>query len=150
MTVANDEAVAVHVRGQHGVQLGLRAGLQSEVIAFAVADDLLHDGSHLVHLHGEDDEMLGLVVVLLGSLAETLVGLLDAVVEDVGEAQQHRSRDMAGRQLIDDLLQVHLHVVLLRRHIDVSLIVDAKIAHAPPFDVVELFGIFNAPFLHIL
>ena len=149
VAVADDEAVAVHVGGQHGMQFGLGAGFQSQVIAFAVADDFLHDGAHLVHLDGEDDEVLGLVVVLLGSLAEALVGLLDAVVEDVGEAQQYGSRDVARGQLVHDLLEVYLHAVLLGGDIDVAFLVDAKVVDSPALDVIELFRVFDSPFFHV-
>ena len=132
------------------MELGLAACLEAEVVAFAVADDLLHDGPHLVDLDGEDDEVLGLVGILLGSASEALVGLLDAVVEDVGEAQQHGCRDVACGKLIDDVLQIHLHAVLLWCHIDVTFLVDAEIVDSPAFDVVEFLGVFDAPFLHKL
>ena len=149
VAVADDEAVAVHVGGQHGVQLGFRAGLQSQVVALAVADDFLHDGAHLVNLDREDDEVFGLVVVFLGSLAETLVGLLDAVVQDVGEAQQHGCRHVACSQFVDHLFEVDLHAVLLGRNIHVSLLVNAKVVDSPTLDVVEFLGVFDAPLLHI-
>ena len=148
VAVADDEAVAVHVGGEDGMQLGLGAGFEAQVIAFAVADNLLHDGAHLVHLDGEDDEVLALVFVLFASLAEAFVGLLNAIVEDVGEAQQHRRRHMACGQLVDDLLQVDLHAVLLGRDIDMSLFVDAKVIDSPSLDVVEFLRVLNAPLLH--
>ena len=85
--VADDEAVAVHVGCEDGMQLRLRASFQSEVVALAVTDNLLNDRSHLVYLDREDDEMLALVLVLLCGFAEALVGLLNTVVEDVGETK---------------------------------------------------------------
>ena len=84
--VADDEAVAVHVGGQDSMQLWLGACFQPQVIALAVADDFFHHGTHLVHLNGEYDKMLALVAVFTFCLAKALVGLLDTVVEDVGEA----------------------------------------------------------------
>ena len=51
-------------------------------------------------------------------------------------------------QLIDHLLEIDLYSVLLGGHIDVSLLIDTEIVDAPPTDVVELLGIFNAPLLH--
>ena len=130
VTVADDEAVAVHVGGEDGMQLRLRARFQSQVVALAVADDFLYDGPHLVDLDGEDDEVLALVLVLLRRLAEALVGLLDSVVEDVGEAEQDGSRNMARRQLVHDLLEVHLHAVLLGCDIDVPFLVDAEVVYS--------------------
>ena len=150
MAVADDEAVGVHVGGEHGVELGLGACLETEVVALAVAYDFLYDGPHLVDLDGEDDEVLGLVVVLLGGLAEALVGLLDAVVEDVGEAQEHGCCDVPRCELVDDFLEVDLHAVFLGRDVDVALVVDAEIVDSPALDVVELFRVFDAPFFHLL
>ena len=148
VAVADDEAVAVHVCGNHGMQFGFRAGLQPEVVALAVADDFFYDGAHLVHLHGEDDKVFTLVVIFLACLAETFVGLLDAVVQYVGEAEQHGSRHMAGSQVVHQLLEVHLHAVLFRRDIDMSLLVDAKVIDSPTLDVVELLRILYAPLFH--
>ena len=113
-----------------------------------MTDNLLNDGSHLVDLDGEDDEVLALVLVLLRRLAEALVCLLDSVVEDVGEAKQDRSRHMTRRQLVHNFLEVHLHAVLLGRDIDVSFLVDAEVIDSPAFDVVELLRVLNTPLLH--
>ena len=126
----------------------LRARFQSQVVALAVADDFLYDGLHLVDLDGEDDEVLALVLVLLRRLAEALVGLLYSVVEDVGEAEQDGSRHMARRQLVYDLLEVHLHAVLLGCDIDVPFLVDAEVVDSPAFDVVELLRVLNTPLFH--
>ena len=49
-------------------------------------DDFLNDGLHLVHLNRVYNEVLALVFVLLGSLLKAAGGLLDTVVENVGEA----------------------------------------------------------------
>ena len=146
--VADDEAVGVHVCGEHGVQFGLGACFEAQVVAFAVADDFLHDGPHLVDLDGEDDEVFALVVVLFARLAEAFVGLLNAVVEDVGEAKEYGSRDVACSQLVDDLFQVYLYAVLLGCDIDVPLFVDAKVIDSPTLDVVEFLGVLNAPLFH--
>ena len=90
VAVADDERVAVGVHGYHRMQLRLRACLQSEVELLAVADDFFHYGAHLVDLDGVDDEVLRLVSVFLGGNLEAAGSLLDAVVQDVREADQHR------------------------------------------------------------
>ena len=148
VSVADDERVALALYGYHGVELGLRAGLQSEVELASVGDNLLHHGLHLVHLDGIDYEVLALVVVLLGGLHEALRGLLDAVVENVGEAQQHRRGDVAQRKLVHDLAQVNLGCVLAGGNKHVSLFVDAEVGGAPAIDVVEFSRVFSCPFLH--
>ena len=51
--------------------------------------------------------------------------------------------------MVDHFLEIHLHAVFLRCYIDVSLLVDAKVVHAPSFDVVELLGVFNSPLSHV-
>ena len=91
VAVAHDEAVAVHIGGQHSVKLRFGAGLQAQVVLLAVADDFLHHGAHLVHLDGIDDEVFGLVVVLRCSAGKAVGSFFDAVVEDVGETQKHGS-----------------------------------------------------------
>lgn len=67
------------------MEFGLAARFESEIIFLAVADDFLHDGSHLIDLNGEDDEMLGLEVVGFLRLGKAGCRLLNAVVEDVGK-----------------------------------------------------------------
>ena len=52
-----------------------------------MTDNFLNDRTHLVDFDREDDEMLTFILVFLACLTETLVSLLDAVVQDVGEAQ---------------------------------------------------------------
>ena len=139
MPVADNEAVTIHVGGQYHVKFRLGTGFQTQVVAFAVADNLFHYGAHLVHLDRKYDKMLAIVGVLLLRLSETLVSLLDPVVQDIGETQQHGSRYMAGRQLVHDFLQVNLDRVLLRCYINVPFVIDAKVVDSPTLDVVEFF-----------
>ena len=114
MAVANDQAVAVHVRGQHGVQFGLAAGFEAEVVLLAVADNLFHHRLHLVYFNRVDDEVVGLVVVLLFGAVEAFCGLLDAVVEDIGEAQQDGRGDVARVEFVHYFLEVYFHAVFAR------------------------------------
>ena len=130
------------------MELGLGTGFQAQIVTLAMADDFLHHGSHLVDLDGEDDEMLALVVVFLFGFAEAFIGLLDAVVQYVGESQQHGCGHVACRQAVNHLLEIYLHAVLLGRHIHVSLLIDAEVAYSPALYVVQLFRVFYSPFLH--
>ena len=150
VAVADDDGVALALHGDDGMQLRLRAGFQSEVELPAVRDDLLDDRLHLVHLDGIHHIVLSLVVVLLRSLLEAAPRFLDAVVEDVGKAQQHRWCDIAQGEFIHHFAQVNLRLVLTGRHVDVALLVYSEIRSAPTIQVVEFLRVFNRPFLHFV
>ena len=149
VSVAHDERVALALYGDDGMQFGLRSGLQSEVELASVADDLFHHRLHLVHLDGVDDEVLPLVVVFLLGLLKATGRLLDAVVEDVGEAQQHGRGHIAQRQFVHHVAQVYLRVVFTRRHKDITFLVDTKVRGSPSVDVVKFLGVFYCPLLHL-
>ena len=95
ITIADDERVGVGAKGDDGVELGFGAGLQANVALLTVADNLFDHGAHLVHLDGHHHEVLAMELVFFGGLLEAGVDFVDAVVQDVGETQQHRSRDIA-------------------------------------------------------
>ena len=148
VTVADDDRVGIqvgHVAGEDGVQLGFAAGFEADVELLAVPDDLLDDLSHLVHLDGIDDEIGALVLILLGRLLEAAGNLVDAVVQNVGEAQQYGCRHLAGVQLVHDICQVHRHAVALGGDSDMTVLVDREVLEAPASDVVEFGAILDAP-----
>ena len=141
VAVTYDDRVALALYGDDGVQLRLGTGLYAQVELTSVRDNLLDHGLHLVHLDGIDHVVLTLVVVFLGRLLEAAPGLLDTVVQDIGETQQHRGCHVAQRQFVHHLAQVNLRLVLAGRHIDITLVVDTKVTRAPSVDVVQLAGI---------
>ena len=148
IAVADDDGIGVqvgHVAGQHSVQLGLAAGLQADVELLAVSDDLFHHLPHLVHLDGIDDEVTALVLILFGGLLEATRDFVNAVVQDVGEAQQHRCRHLAGVQLVHHIGQIDRHATALGRNGDVTALVDREVLEAPASDVVEFGAILDAP-----
>ncbi len=148
VAVADDERIALGVHRDDGVQLGFRTRLQTEVELLAVAYYLLHHGVHLVHLDGIYRETLAAEPVFLGSLAVAARHTLDAVVENIGEAQQHGSADVAQRQFVHHLAQIDLDTVLLGCDDHVPLIVYAEVRDSPAVDVVKIGRIFNVPFFH--
>ncbi len=95
VAVAYYERVALALDGYHGVQFRLRAGFEAEIEFAAMRYYFFHHRLHLVHLDGVYYEVLGLVVICLGRFLEATACLLDAVVEDVGKAQQHRACDVS-------------------------------------------------------
>lgn len=120
MSVTDNETVAIHIGYEDGMKLRLRTSFQSKIVTFSVTDNLFNNRPHLVHFHRENDEMLALVFVLLRGLAEALVGLLDAIVQNVWETKQDGSGYVASGQLVHHLFEVHLNAVLFGRYINVS------------------------------
>ena len=115
-----------------------------------MGDNFLYHGAHLVHLDGIDNEVLTFVVIFLFSLFKTSRSLLDAIVQDVGKTQEYGSCDVAIREIIHDIAQIYLYVIFARTHKSVTFLVDTEIVHAPSFDIIEFFGVFNTPFSHRL
>ena len=150
VSVADDDGVGVqvgHVAGQHGVQLGLAAGFKADVELLAMADDFFHHLPHLVHLDGIDDEIGPLVLIFLGRLLKAAGNLVDAVIQDVGETQQHGGRHLAGVQLVFYFGQVHRDTTALGCDRSVTVLVDGEVLEAPASDVVEFGAILDAPFV---
>jgi hypothetical protein len=106
VAVAHDQGFGVVLDGQHGVEFGLGSRLEADVELLAVLHDLFQHRALLVDLDGVHVEVLGLEAVFLGGLLEAVEDLLDAVVEDVGESQQHRRREVAQFQVLHDLDEV--------------------------------------------
>ena len=149
VSIADDERVALALHGYHGVELWLGTRLKSQIELAAVRDDFLDHRLHLIDLDGIDNKVLCLVLILLSRPLEAVGGLLDTVVEDIGESEQQRGRHVAQRQLIYNLAQVYLGFILTGRDADVAFLVDVKVRSSPAFDVIHLARVFDAPFLHI-
>ena len=148
VAVADNDGVGVHVGGQHGVQFGLGTALKTEVVLLAVGDDFLNNGAHLIDLDGIDDEVLAAVVVFLLGTLKAIGGFLNAIVEDVGKTEQNGSGDVAFGQFVDQLAEVDANIVLARTDVGVTAFVDTEIVHAPTFDIIKFFRVFNTPFSH--
>ena len=103
--VADDRRVVGRHR-RHREQLGLAAGLEAEAVLLAEVEHFLDDLPLLVHLDRVDAAVLALVLVLVDRALERAVDLAEAVLEDVGEADQDRHREAAQLQPIDQPLQI--------------------------------------------
>ena len=130
------------------MEFRFRTAFQSEVVFLAVRDNLLHHRAHLVHLDGVDDEMLPFVVIFLFCLCKASGSLFDAVVQDVGKAQQYGCRNVGIAEVFHYVCEVNLHIVLLRTYIGMTFIIDAEVVDSPSFDVVQFFGVFDSPLSH--
>ena len=132
------------------MQFWFRTSFQSQIELLAVAHHFGDDRLHLIDLDGIDGETFSLVAVFFGCFLEALRHALDAVVENVGETQQHRSLDISQRQFVHHIAQVHLHTILLGGNHYMALLVDVKITDTPSMNIVELRRVLNMPFLHLI
>ena len=137
IAIADDERVALALHGDNGMQFRFRSRFESEVEFASVRDDFLHHRLHLVHLDGIDDEVFAFEVILFLRFGEAACRFLDAAVEDVGKAEQHRRGNVAQGEFVHHFAQVYLRIALAGRDIHVSLFVDTKIRGTPTIDVVE-------------
>ena len=131
------------------MKLRLRAGLQAEVVLCPVGYYLIDDGLHLIDFYRVDNIVLTLEVILHTRLVVALGNLLDAIVQDVGETQQHWWSDVAQGQLIHDVAEVYLYVILAWCDIHMTFAVDAEIGCSPSFYIIQLLRVLYGPFLHL-
>ena len=150
IAIADDERVALALLRDHDMELWLGAGLKTEVELAAVRSDLIDHGLHLVHLDRIDHIALAFEVILFLGFLIARRHLLDTVIENVGEAQEHRRRDITQRKVVHQFAQVDLDIVLHGRHVDMSLLIDAKVRGTPSLDVVELLRVFYSPLFHYI
>ena len=115
-----------------------------------MTNNLFNNRTHLIYLDGVNNKMLCLEIIFFCGVVKALCRLLNAVIQDIREAQEHRSRDILLRKFFNDVLQVNLYAILARRHVDVALFIYTKVTNAPTFYSVEFLGIINFPFLHCL
>ena len=142
------QMIGVSLLGQrrHGQQLRLAAGLEAEAVLLAEVQHFLDDLALLVHLDRVDAAVAALVLVLGDRALEGVVNLAEAVLEDVGEADQDRRAQAAQLQPVDQPLQVDAaRRVLGRMDLQVPVLVDREVALAPAGHVVELGGFRRRP-----
>ena len=82
--------VSLSAMRHHGQQLRLAAGLEAEAVRPAEVEHFLDDLPLLVDLDRVDADVAALVLVLGDGGLEGVVDLAEAVLEDVGEADQDR------------------------------------------------------------
>jgi hypothetical protein len=91
----------------------LGTGFQSQIELLPVANHLFHNGTHLIHLDGIDDVILGFVTVFFRSFCKAIGNLFNPVVQNIRETEQHRCFHIAKLKLIHEFLQVHFNSPLL-------------------------------------
>ena len=70
----------------------------------------------------------------------------EAMLQDVGESDEHRKADAAELEAIDELLQVDgAGRVLGWMDLHVAIVIDREVSVAPARHLVELAGVVDAP-----
>ncbi len=143
--VAQDGRLVVG-NGQHRQQFGLRSGLQTEAIRPAELEDLRDHLPLLVDLDRVRAAIAALVAVLGDGVLERLVNLLQAVFQDLSEADQDGQRDAAQHQVVDQFLQVDGPFRLLGR-VDqqVAPLAHREVGLSPPRDVIKFGCVGHGP-----
>ncbi len=143
--VAHDRRVVGRQR-DHGEQLGLAAGFETELVRRAEVEDFLDDLALLVDLDRIHAAVAAVVLVLGDRRLEGVVDVGQPVLEDVAEANEERDRDAACLQVVDELLEVDGARRIFRGvNLDVPAGVDREVAFAPTRHFIELVGVGDAP-----
>ena len=139
VSVADNQGIGIRVHGNHGMQFRFGAGFKTEIEFLSVTDNLLDHRAHLIHFNRVDDKVLGFIAVLFRCLFKAFGYLFDAVVQNIGEAKQHRSCHVTQLQLVYQFFQIHLYTVFAGFDNYVPVLIDTKVRSAPAGDVVKLF-----------
>jgi hypothetical protein len=100
----------------------------------------------LIHLDGVHAHVLAVVFVLRDRVLERLVNILEAVLQDVAEAEERGQADAAKLQIVHELLQIDRPVrVLGRVNPDVAAVGDREVSLSPPGNFVELGRVAGGP-----
>ena len=145
--VADDGRIVVG-HGHHGHELGLGAGFQAEAKRLAELENLFHNLALLVDLDGVDAAIAALVVVLVDGGLEGGMDLAQAVLEDIGKADQDGKVDATEDEGIDQFFQINgAGGILFGANDHVAGIVDREIAFAPTCDIVKVASHLGSPAL---
>ena len=132
--------------GDHGEQFRLAASFDTVSETSSVSEDLLDDLALLVHFDRKYASVALPIVVIFNRSGETLVQVLQPVLEDPVETDQHGKVQASLDQSIDERFQVDaLLLIAFRRHHQVSGIGNVEISVAPARDFVQRGRIFHGP-----
>ena len=146
VSVAQDVGVGVLLEGEGDQELGLAPCLDAETVGRPVLDQFLDHVTLLVHLDRVDPAEASLVIVLGDGGVEGAEELLDAELQDVGEADEDGQVAAPALQILDQFLEIDgAFAGSLGRHLDVARFVDGEEVLAPPVHVIELGCIFDRP-----
>ncbi len=103
--VADDGGVVIG-QGHYGHQLGFGPGFQAEAERPAEFEDLFDHLALLVDLDRVDAAIAALVLMLVDGGLEGAVDFSQAVLQDIGEADQDRQVDAAQDEGVDQLFEI--------------------------------------------
>ena len=148
--VADDGRFVVG-HGHHGHQFGLGSRLQAELERTAELQHFFHNLPLLIDLDGVHATIFALVAMFGDGGLKSPVQFAQAVLQNAGETHQHRQRDAAQHQGIDQLFQIDGALRILGgMHAQVAAAVHRKVALAPTGHVVEFAGVLRCPSLRRL
>ena len=103
----------------------------------------------LIHLDGIDAAIAALIFLRRDGDGERLVNLANAISQHAVESQQDWKLHAAQLQPVDQLLEIDRpSSPAIRMHLELAVLVDGKVAVAPPANFVQLFGVLGSPTLH--
>ena len=141
VTVADDEVADLVLQRETREEFRLAADLKAEVERPARVQNFLHDLAELVHLDRKYAAVFALIIEFRDGSLEGLVDRLDAVPQNILEADEQRKFQPAAFRLLEDVREIHRRAGFLqRRGDDVPGVVDVKILRAPAVDVVKARG----------
>ena len=148
VAVADQAGLGIAHEGNGGNEFGLGADLETVMIAGPELGNLFHHLLLLVDLDGKDAAILPLVAQGLDGLAEGVVNIADARIQNIFHAQQHRHVIAARMQARDDFGDGNLRSLgTLRADDHLALFGHVEIACPPVADSVQFHGIFHTPLL---
>ena len=146
VAVADQQGLGVVQQRERDQQLCFAARLKPEVPALAAAHQLLHDVALLVALHWKDALIPAGVAVLRDSALKGGVEPLQAVFEDVVEANQQRQSQVAAFQLRHQIHQIQAAAAIpLGLNADVSAPIDGEVRIAPAVKAIQRGTVLNRP-----
>ena len=105
VAVAGDDALGRQIGRDRGEQLRLRARLEAVAVAPSGLHDVVDDDALLVDLDRENAPEDVPISVLVDRPGEGVVQVGDGRRENLREPDDHRRRDAAQRDLVDDVLE---------------------------------------------
>ena len=90
ISVTDNQRIRVRVYSNHRMELRLGTGFQPQIEFLAMTDDFFYHRTHLIHLDGVNDKVLGLVAILIRCLLEAVRNLFNTIIQNIRKTEQHR------------------------------------------------------------
>src|SRR5262245_39838572 len=110
ITVADDQALMILMKGQGGHEFRLAARLKTKMPALSGVEDLFDDFAQLVHLDREDASLDVAIAHGLDGLGKGLIDGLDTIAQEIVKAHCQGEAELAAFSLRNDLHQIDLLV----------------------------------------